>query len=130
MRIQFCLLALGTVLLAANDARCADQQAAPETSVAPTERAKTYDELFGEILQNLPEKNRAKVDSARANGKTPPETPAVTETKGPPDHAMVEKREKALEKLSPDVKARVEKAIKDLENRRKDRDLEFKELDQ
>lgn len=128
MHIRSALLAFGAALAVVPSAWCGEA-AAPEAPAVQSAPAKSYDELFGEILQNLPEKNRAKVDSARAAGKTGPSAPALPEAKGQPDPTLFEKREKALEKLSPDVKARVEKAIKDLENRRKDRELEFKELD-
>src|SRR5262245_5077624 len=111
MRVQTGLIAFGAALLAVPSAWCGEV-AAPETPAAQSAPAKSYDDLFGEILQNLPEKNRAKVDSARVVAKEGPAAPAALEDKPLPEQAQEEKRQKALEKLSPDVKKRVEKAIK------------------
>src|SRR5215208_5665447 len=85
----------------------------------------SYDALFTEILQNLPEKNRAKVDSARAKG--PESRPRNAEDPSAPvtEKEVAGKRAKAMEKLSPEVKERVEKAIRTLDNRSRERELEF-----
>lgn len=131
MRIETCLVALGTALLAASAVPADETPRAPaareeKADVAP---ARGYDEIFGEILQNLPEKSRAKVDSARAKAEGPAAAPAGPAAGNLPDPERKGSREKALEKLAPEVKARVEKAIRDLETKRRERALEFKELE-
>lgn len=120
-------IAFGALFLGAISVWSGEQVApAPVAESVPSDKG--YDDLFSEILQNLPEKDRAKVDSAR--GKSPDEPKPGDPDWAPPGQAVRdEKRAKALEKLAPDVKARVEKAILKLENRQKERALEFKELD-
>lgn len=126
MRPRLLLIPIAAVLVATAPARSGEvaAQPAPESSAAPA--AKDYDALFSDILQNLPERSRAKVDSARANAPAiAGEAAAVPEN--PPSPTGIEKREQALEKLSPEVKQRVEKAIQSMENRKKERAAEFKE---
>jgi hypothetical protein len=120
-------LALGALLLAAVQAWCGEP-AAPAPAAESAVADKGYDALFSEILQNLPEKDRAKVDSARGKGPDEPK-PGDPDWVPPGEAVRQEKRAKALEKLAPDVKERVEKAIQKLESRQKERELEFKELD-
>ena len=89
---------------------------------------RNYDAIFSDILNSLPQDKRALVDSAHgAKGNAVPAT-------GPADpeaarKAGETKRSQALQALPPEVKARVDKAISDLDNRRKQKQAEFKELE-
>lgn len=148
MRISTTLLALGPLLLAHSPLLGAEPDS-PATVVEPitpkiwpapgggpaevppraetAKPARSYDQLFGEILQNLPQSSRAKVDSARMKGEAPSiltSPDAIRRT----DTDREARRDKALDKLDPELKARVEKAIRGLDDKRKERDLEFKEL--
>lgn len=98
------------------------EAAAPEGAKTPGQE---YDALFSDILKTLPAGQRAQVDSAEA-AKADKEKP-----KPDPDaarEAARAKREKALGELPPEVKARVDKALTDLEIRRKEKAAELKEL--
>jgi hypothetical protein len=123
-------LALAAALLLGK-ARAEDSQPAKATG-APAPNAadpkQSYDALFTDILKTLPQEKRALVDSAHgAKGKavTPPARPADPEAA---KKAAKEKRDKALQELPPEVKARVDKAIQDLDTRRMQREAELKEL--
>jgi cell pole-organizing protein PopZ len=100
---------------------------------APSAR-QDYDAIFSDILKSLPQEKRALVDSARdakGNGnaaKADPKGPPTEEEKEKAREEAKAKRSKALEALPADVKARVDKAITDLDNRRKEKQAEFKEL--
>lgn len=125
MRLRHFLIPMAAVLVAAAPARSGEAQERP-AAAAPAESAQAYDALFSDILKNLPERSRAKVDSARANA------PAIAGEQSadpaiPHSPTGIEKREQALEKLDPEVKQRVEKAIQSMENRKKERAAEFKE---
>lgn len=87
-----------------------------------------YDAIFSDILKSLPQDKRALVDSAHgAKGNAAPATgPADPEAARKAGEA---KRSQALQALPPEVKARVDKAISDLDNRRKQKQAEFKELE-
>ena len=98
----------------------------------------SYDAIFSEILKALPQEKRALLDSAHgAKGNAAMAAGPADAGKGKPteeekDKARKdaqEKRTQALQTLPPDVKARVDKAISDLDNRRKEKQAEFKELD-
>jgi hypothetical protein len=109
-----------------------------------TESQAKYDGLFSEILKNMPEADRAKVDSARKAEALPPKAAAAqraaAEKKAAKQAAKADKAaEKAADKLAkaaekaedlpPSVKQKVEKAISDIEKRKAERKAEFKELD-
>jgi hypothetical protein len=105
----------------------------PAASKAPAETTspnrKAYDALYSDILKTLPQEGKSKVDSAR--GK---ETAAASKQAGAArtldeiKKDALEKRKKELDELPPDVKARVDKVMSDLDNRRKEKQTEFKEL--
>lgn len=105
----------------------------PDASSAapPSTSGPSYDALFSEILQTLPERSRAKVDSARARAgeAAPRKEAAEIPSREAVEGRSASKRGDALQKLPPEVKERVEKAIKTSENRQTDRMLEFKELE-
>ena len=96
-----------------------------------------YDAIFSDILKSLPQEKRALVDSAHgAKGNAAAAVPADPGQGKPSDEekdkarkAAEAKRSQALQALPPEVKARVDKAISDLDNRRKEKQAEFKELD-
>jgi len=100
--------------------------AAAETHAATAKQ--DYDAIFSDILKSLPQDKRALVDSAHgAKGN------AAVQVPGPADPEEARKRgeakrSQALQALPPEVKARVDKAISDLDNRRKQKQAEFKEL--
>lgn len=133
MRIETCLVAVGTALLAASSVFGGEPSREPDSPAvqAASTPARGYDEIYGEILQNLPEQSRAKVDSARTKAESPATVPVEAEAEAGKraEPERVVKREKALEKLAPEVKARVEKAIRDMETKRREREMEFRELE-
>jgi hypothetical protein len=106
-----------------------------ESLAAEKNSKKDYDALYHQILQNLPEKSLLKVDSARGGGfQRSPESLhqnlSDLNSKGkvdPLSENVRADRERALGKLDPEIKLRVEKAIQAIENRKKERELEFKE---
>jgi hypothetical protein len=70
-----------------------------------------------------------KIDSARGRAAAPQTQPSsVPAPAEERKKEAVEKHKKNLDDLSPEVKARVDKAVKDLEKRRKEKKTEFKEL--
>ncbi len=85
----------------------------------------SYEKLFQDILQQMPEEVKPMVDSARA-ARAP-------ESKNKPEIdsrrvLMEQKREAALQRLSPELREKVAKELSNHDNRRKERELEFKEL--
>ena len=97
-----------------------------------------YDAIFSDILKSLPQEKRALVDSAHgAKGNAVSAAGTANPGQGKPteeekDKARKEgeaKRSQALQGLPPDIKARVDKAITDIDNRRKQKQAELKELD-
>jgi hypothetical protein len=106
---------------------------AAKTGTPPADAAKAgsapgYDALFSEILKALPQEKRALVDSARgAQGNGVP--PAGAATAEEARKAAADKRSRAMQSLPPEIKARVDKAISDLDARRKEKQAEFKDLD-
>jgi len=97
---------------------------------APAATAKQdYDAIFSDILKSLPQDKRALVDSAhgaKGNAAVPAPGPVDPDAARKAGEA---KRSQALQALPPEVKARVDKAISDLDNRRKQKQAEFKELE-
>ncbi len=101
--------------------------AATETHAATAKQ--DYDAIFSDILKSLPQDKRALVDSAhgaKGNAAVPAPGPVDPDAARKAGEA---KRSQALQALPPEVKARVDKAISDLDNRRKQKQAEFKELE-
>ena len=99
------------------------------TETHPATAKQDYDAIFSDILKSLPQDKRALVDSAhgaKGNAAVPVPGPADPEAARKMGEA---KRSQALQALPPEVKARVDKAISDLDNRRKQKQAEFKELE-
>lgn len=95
---------------------------------APAKR-EAYDALYSDIIRTLPQEGKSKVDSARVRERKPESGPG----KPAPDpeelkRNALEKRKRELDDLPPDVKARVDKALSDLDSRRREKQTEFKEL--
>lgn len=116
---------------------------APPPPAAPAETPASakqdYDAIFSDMLNSLPQEKRALVDSAhgaKGNGAqaAKPENPGngkkpTEEEKEQARQAAKAKRAEAIQGLPPEVRARVDKAITDLDNRRKEKQAEFKDLD-
>jgi len=101
----------------------------PLSDPASAANRKAYDALYSDILNTLPQDGRSKIDSARGRAASPQARPAaVPLPSAEAGKEALEKRKKDLEDLSPEVKARVDKALKDLDKRRKEKKAEFKEL--
>lgn len=90
---------------------------------------KAYDALYSDIVKNLPQEGKIKVDSAHGReAKNLPEQAGNIKTREDLKRDVVEKRKKELSELPPEVKARVDKVLSNLDNRRKEKQAEFKEL--
>lgn len=117
-------------LAAAQDGAPAEDSS-PKTqskAEAPAKR-QAYDALYSDIIRTLPQEGKSKVDSARGRERKPEAKPG----KPVPDpeelkRNALEKRKRELDELPPDVKARVDKALSDLDSRRREKQTEFKEL--
>ncbi len=91
---------------------------------------KAYDDLYSEILKTLPQDGKAKVDSARRLDRSPSvQQHAVGAGQGRDPEAL-QKHNRDLQELPPAVKARVDKVLTELDSRRKEKEMEFKELKQ
>jgi hypothetical protein len=134
MNLRIALLILSSAALSTGKAWADDAGAQPPPKPAATETPaatakQSYDAIFSDILKSLPQDKRALVDSAhgtKGNAAVPAPGPVD------PDEARKKgeaKRSQALQALPPEVKARVDKAISDLDNRRKQKQAEFKELE-
>jgi len=127
--IPLSFAALLTAKTWADDA-VAQTQAKPAATETHAASAKqSYDAIFSDILKSLPQDKRALVDSAhgaKGNAAAPATGPADPDAARKAGEA---KRSQALQALPPEVKARVDKAISDLDNRRKQKQAEFKELE-
>lgn len=98
-------------------------------------RVKTTDKLFAEIMESLPGEAKARVDSA---GSTVLQK--SNQTKSKKEQARLEKsplpknvkegqlRDQRLEQLPEQLRLQVEKAISDIDKRREEKALEFKEI--
>lgn len=136
MKTRFALISLLLAGLAcaqdkAPERNGGSQPKAETPSVDPASAAnrKAYDALYSDILKTLPPDGRTKIDSARGHAVSPQTKPsAVALPSEETRKEALEKRKKDLEDLSPEVKARVDKALKDLDKRRKEKKAEFKEL--
>lgn len=95
---------------------------------APAKR-EAYDALYSDIIRTLPQEGKSKVDSARGRERKP-ETKSGNQAPDPGEikREALEKRKRELDELPPDVKARVDKALSDLDSRRREKQTEFKEL--
>ncbi|HKP94162.1 MAG TPA: hypothetical protein VJ385_00255 [Fibrobacteria bacterium] len=100
-----------------------------ESTEAASPSRKAYDALFFDILKALPQEGKSKVDSARGRERDAAAKPSG-DARSPEDlrKDAIERRKKNLEELPPDVKARVDKVLSGLDNRRKEKQTEFKEL--
>lgn len=135
-RTALILLAFATLLTGgtwADDVGAAGARQAPKPAATDTHPASSakqnYDAIFSDILKSLPQDKRALVDSAhgaKGNAAVPAPGPADSDAARKAGEA---KRSQALQALPPEVKARVDKAISDLDNRRKQKQAEFKELE-
>ena len=103
----------------------------------PASAKQEYDAIFSDILQSLPQDKRALVDSAHgAKGAGPHAAPPANPGNGKPTEEEKEKarqaakakRSEAIQALPPEMRSRVDKAITDLDNRRKEKQAELKEL--
>lgn len=115
----------------ANRAAAKPSAAEPEASQADPKAAnrKAYEALYSDIIQALPDEGRSKVDSARGRvGQENPGQPADIRIPEEAKRAAVEKRKRELDQLPPEVRARVDKALSDLDTRRMEKQTEFKEL--
>jgi len=88
---------------------------------------KSYASLFAEILSDLPPENRAKVDSAAVPRPAVDEAAASKAKESREGEQAAEANQKGLETLPVDIRERVEKAVVNLEERKK-KGLDFKEL--
>jgi hypothetical protein len=141
MKPNATLLPMLIAALLAGRAWCGEGAEAPAKTATGGNQASSakqdYDAIFSDILKSLPQEKRALVDSAHAKGNSASASDPADPGKGQPteeekDKARKDaaaKRSKALEALPPEVKARVDKAISDLDNRRKEKQAELKELD-
>ena len=95
---------------------------------APAKR-EAYDALYSDIIRTLPQEGKSKVDSARVRERKPESKPGK-EAPDPEElkRNALEKRKRELDELPADVKARVDKALSDLDSRRREKQTEFKEL--
>jgi hypothetical protein len=117
--------------LAAAQEGAAAEDSSPKSqpkAEAPAKR-EAYDALYSDIIRSLPQEGKSKVDSARGRERKPESKPG----KQVPDpeelkRNALEKRKRELDELPPDVKARVDKALSDLDSRRREKQTEFKEL--
>ncbi|MEO6097833.1 MAG: hypothetical protein ABIW76_20125 [Fibrobacteria bacterium] len=95
----------------------------------PSANHKAYDALYSDILMSLPRDGKLKVDSAKYHEpKAKPAQSANPLTVDELKNNAAEKRKKEMDELSPEVKGRVDKILSDLDNRRKEKQTEFKEL--
>jgi hypothetical protein len=111
-----------------------DKSAVPDIPSRPGEKVeaksanrKAYDALYSDIIKTLPRDGKAKVDSARGLDAKPertevPRSPEDGKKKAHGNH------KKELDELPPDVKARVDKVLIDLDTKKKVKKTEFKEL--
>lgn len=101
----------------------------PDTPGGPAPaKQKAYEDLFSEIMGTLPREGLDKVDSARGSGPakaTPTARPATPEELA---RRLKERRDFELGELPPAVKDRVDRVLSDLQDRRNEKALEFKEL--
>jgi hypothetical protein len=136
MKTRFALIALLLSGFACAQDKAPDRGAAaqpnaeaPQADPGSAANRKAYDALYSDILKTLPQEGRSKLDSARGRTARPQAAPAAVPLPSQEvSKEALERRKKDLEDLSPEVKARVDKALKDLEKRRKEKKAEFKEL--
>lgn len=136
MKSRFAIISLflAGIACAGDKAQVRKDAAPPKAEAAPAnpasaENRKAYEALYSDILKTLPQDGRSKIDSARGHSASPQAKPDAA--KPAPEERKkeaFEKHKKNLDDLSPEVKARVDKALKDLEKRRKEKKAEFKEL--
>jgi hypothetical protein len=102
-----------------------------EKPVPDTRTVKKADAIYNEIMMTLTPEMKARIDSSRTSiDKSGNQAGTIDSAK---QKAEVMKKnelekEKYLESLPDDVQLRVEKAIREMEQRQKERALEFKEI--
>ena len=87
---------------------------------------KRLDLLFDQIMQTLPEGARSKVDSA-ATVKTDRRPIPGVSSAGNMEHNNAHSPRERLSELPDDLKAQVERAITDMEQRKEERKAQFRE---
>jgi hypothetical protein len=87
---------------------------------------KRLDLLFDQIMQTLPEGARSKVDSA-ATVKTDRRPVSGVTSAGKMDHITAHSPRERLSELPDDLKAQVERAITDMEQRKEERKAQFRD---
>jgi hypothetical protein len=116
---------------AAQDKPVAAESASQSKAKAaePSANRKAYDALYSDIIKTLPQDGKSKIDSARGR-EAKPDSKQSGKSRSAEElkKEAFEKRKRELEDLPPEVKARVDKVMSDLDNRRKDKQAEFKEL--
>lgn len=141
--LLFAALMAGEVWSEGEAAPAAPKHESPAKPAAASQASSAkqdYDAIFSDILKSLPQEKRALVDSAHGaqgngnagNGNGNGNTDKAGNSDAEKDKARKAgeaKRAQALQALPPEVKARVDKAISDLDNRRKEKQAEFKELE-
>ena len=86
------------------------------------------DQIFSDIMQTLPKDLKSKVENANEimNDRKTPEN--VIEEKKEAAVQAEEQKQKALQELPEDVRVKVEKVIKEMDSRMKERQGQLKEL--
>jgi hypothetical protein len=123
------ILSLSGLAAAQDGPSAGDSSPNGQTKAEAPAKLKAYDALYSDIIRTLPQEGKSKVDSARGRERRPETNP----DKRKPDpeeikREALEKRKKELDDLPPDVKARVDKVLSDLDSRRREKQTEFKEL--
>lgn len=99
----------------------------------PTEEQKSYGDIFSDIMESLPRESKAQVDSASQtrNQRQGAENVLRERIGADVDEERAEQlgrmESKALDELPEDVRRRVEKAMKTIEERRESKVMKFKE---
>lgn len=116
-------LSLFTVALAGDKK---SEKPAPETRTI-----KKADAIYNEMMMTLTPEMKARIDSSRTSiNKDQSRTGTTDSAKQKVELQKKNEREKEkyIESLPADVQLRVEKAIREMEQRQKERTLEFKEM--
>ena len=122
-------LMLSALAAAQDGAAAGDSSPKSQPKAEAPAKREAYDALYSDIIRTLPQDGKSKVDSARGRERKP-ETKPGKQIPDPEElkRDAVEKRKRELDDLPPDVKARVDKALSDLDSRRREKQTEFKEL--
>ena len=122
-------LMLSALAAAQDGAAAGDSSPKSQPKAEAPAKREAYDALYSDIIRTLPQDGKSKVDSARGRERKP-ETKPGKQIPDPEElkRDALEKRKRELDDLPPDVKARVDKALSDLDSRRREKQTEFKEL--